>query len=274
MEAFLHFFESMPTWGKAIWIVFFISLFWIMEGAYSSVFKLKYNKWKHAKTNFIILLFVVAINSIFGFLLAVIYLQLDGSNFGILYLFTAPILLKLVLSILVLDLITQYGVHFMLHKVRWMWRLHIVHHTDKHVDVTTGTRHHPFDFMIRESFAIMVVVLMGMPVSFYFFYRMLTIPFTYFNHADISLPIWLDKGLSYIIVSPNMHKFHHHHQLPWTDSNYGNVLSIWDRIFGTFVYENPKDIQYGLDNADHTDDESFLFQLGVPFNTKDVKSLE
>ena len=161
----------------------------------------------------------------------------------------------------------------MLHKVRWMWRLHITHHTDKHVDVTTGTRHHPLDFFIRETMALLVVVITGMPVAFYLLYRMITIPFTYFNHANISLPPKLDKFLSYFIVSPTMHKFHHHHQLPWTDSNYGNVLSIWDRIFGTFVYENPEDIQFGLDSADHVDDSDLIKQLKIPFD-KSVKSLD
>ena len=102
---------------------------------------------------------------------------------------------------------------------------------------------------------------------------MITIPFTYFNHADISLPFWLDKGLSYLIVSPNMHKFHHHYQQPWTDSNFGNVLSIWDRLFGTFTYGDPKHIKYGLDSSNHTNDENFIFQLKVPFNKKEIKSI-
>ena len=102
---------------------------------------------------------------------------------------------------------------------------------------------------------------------------MITIPFTYFNHANISLPLWLDKGLSYVIVSPNMHKFHHHHELPWTDRNFGNVLSVWDHIFGTFVYGDPTKIVYGLDTSNHTDDEDVVFQLGIPFN-KNVKSID
>ena len=67
-----------------------------------------------------------------------------------------------------------------------------------------------------------------------------------------------------------MHKFHHHFELPWTDSNYGNMLAIWDRIFGTFVYDDVSKIQYGIDLADHTDDESIGVQLGIPFN-KNVK---
>ena len=172
---------------------------------------------------------------------------------------------------MVLDLIAQYGVHYFLHKVTWMWRLHLVHHTDKNVDVTTGTRHHPLDFVLRELFALLAVVIMGMPISYYFFYRILSVLFTYWTHANLYLPFWLDKGLSYVIVTPNMHKFHHHFQLPWTDSNYGNMLSIWDRIFGTFVYDDPNKIVYGVDIADHTNDESLLVQLNIPFN-KTVKS--
>lgn len=146
-----------------------------------------------------------------------------------------------------------------------------MHHSDKYVDVTTGTRHHPFDFVLREIFALITVIIMGMPVSFYFFYRMLSVLFTYWTHANIKFPLWLDKSLSYIIVTPNLHKFHHHYQLPWTDTNYGNILSIWDRLFGTFVYDNPEKIVYGLDISDHTDDSNIATQLGIPFN-KTVKS--
>lgn len=272
MQSFLSFFETMPVWIKGLWIVFFLAFFWILEGFYAFYSKPK-SKWAHAKTNFALLALVVIINALFGIILTAINEWLLASSFGILNLFEASVWVKLIIAILVLDFTSQYLVHFLLHKVRWMWRLHIVHHTDKHVDVTTGTRHHPLDFLIRESFALGVVILMGMPISFYFLYRMITIPFTYFNHANISLPLWLDKGLSLLFVSPNMHKFHHHFELPWTDSNYGNVLSIWDRIFGTFVYGDPNKIQYGLDSSDHTNDEDIIIQLNIPFN-KDVKSIE
>ena len=260
----------MPVWQKLGWVLFCIALFWILEGNYSR-FQLNYNKWKHAKTNLGLLGFVMLINVVFGLATAGVFLWLSSSNFGLLHLFEAPDLVKLILSIMVLDLIAQYGVHYFLHKVKWAWRLHLVHHSDKNVDVTTGTRHHPLDFMLRELFALFAVVIMGMPVSFYFFYRILSVLFTYWTHANLKLPLWLDKSLSYLIVTPNMHKFHHHFELPWTDSNYGNMLSIWDRLFGTFVYDNPDKIIYGVDIADHTNDESLAVQLGIPFN-KSVKS--
>jgi len=270
MDSFLSFFETMPVWMKAGWVFFVLVFFWILEGYYSLVV-LKYKKWKHAKVNLILLFFVMLINVIFGIATIGLFLWLENSSFGLLNLFSLPILVELILSILVLDLIAQYGVHYLLHKVKWMWRLHIVHHSDKNVDATTGTRHHPFDFIIRETFALIAVVIMGMPISFYLFYRILSVLFTYFTHANIALPKELDKGLSFIIVSPNMHKFHHHFQLPWTDSNFGNMFSIWDRLFGTFVYDETSKIKYGIDIADHINDENILIQLGIPFN-KNVRS--
>ena len=255
----------MPVWQKLVWIIVVLGAFWILEGYYALV-SVKYNKWKHAKTNFLLLGFVMLINTVFGLITAGIFLWLENSQFGLLQMIDLPLWTELILAIMVLDLIAQYFVHFLLHKVKWMWRLHLIHHTDTHVDATTGTRHHPFDFMIRESFALIAIIIMGMPVSFYFFYRILSIFFTYFTHANISMPLFVDKALSYLIVTPNMHKFHHHYQLPWTDSNYGNMLSIWDRIFGTFTYDNTENIRYGIDIVKDDTSNNIGYQLGIPWN--------
>jgi len=270
MTDFLNFFETMPIWMKAGWVFFMLAIFWLAEGYYSFI-KAPYRKWRHARTNLLLLLFVMMINVVFGIITVGVFSWLDATSFGLLHLFEAPIVIELILSLLVLDLIAQYGVHFLLHKVPVFWRLHLVHHTDKMVDATTGTRHHPLDFILRETFAVLAVVIMGMPIAFYLFYRILSVAFTYFTHANISLPKSLDNALSYVIVTPDMHKFHHHNELPWTDSNFGNMFSIWDRLFGTFVYGNVNDIVYGVDIADHADDENLGVQLGMPFN-KTVKS--
>ena len=211
---------------------------------------------------------VMVINVIFGILTAGVFIWLDTSGFGLLHFIEIPVLLELIISILILNLIAQYLVHCLLHNVKWMWRLHLIHHTDTHVDVTTGTRHHPLDFMIRELFALLAVIIKGMPVAFYFFYRILSVFFTYFTHANIKLPRRIDKLLSYLFVTPNMHKFHHHYQLPWTDRNYGNMLSIWDRLFGTFVYSNTSDIRYGVDIVSDEMANDIKYQLHIPFNRK------
>ena len=152
-----------------------------------------------------------------------------------------------------------------------MWKLHLVHHSDTMVDATTGTRHHPIDFMIREVFAIATVILFGIPLAFYVFYRILTVLFTYFTHADISLPKWFDHAISYVFISPNMHKFHHHFERPWTDTNFGNIFSIWDRLFGTFVYADPYDIKYGVDVLDDNTSSDVLYQFKLPWD-KNIKT--
>ena len=149
-----------------------------------------------------------------------------------------------------------------------MWKLHLVHHSDTHVDATTGTRQHPGEYIIREFLAVFTIVSFGIPVSWYLFYRLVTVFFTYWTHSNVGLPVWLDKALSYVIITPMMHKFHHHFEQPWTDTNFGNVLSLWDRLFGTFVYDDHKKIKYGVDVLDNSRDQDIKYQLGLPLNDK------
>ena len=265
MDSFLLFFEEMPVWMKAAWIFFVLGIFWIAEGYYAQT-NFNYKKWKHARVNGSLLAMVMVINVGFGALTALLYQWLSDTNFGLLNLIELPVWAELIIALVVLDLIAQYFVHYLLHKVPALWRLHLVHHSDKHVDVTTGTRHHPLDFLLRETFALIAIAITGMPIAFYLFYRILSVVFTYFTHANIALPVKVDRAISYLFVTPNMHKFHHHNELPWTDSNYGNMLSIWDRLFGTFVYDDVKKVVYGVDIADHKNDENLLTQLGLPFD--------
>ncbi len=98
------------------------------------------------------------------------------------------------------------------------------------------------------------------------FYQTILIVTVQFTHANISLPKWLDKVVSFVIVSPNMHKVHHHWQQPFTDSNYGAVLAIWDRLFGTYTQLDPSQIRYGLDKYyPNEQDENFIMLLRKPF---------
>lgn len=272
MDTIVAFFENLTSLQKFIWVVGCLSLFWILEGVYP-LKKHQYNKWKHAKTNLVLLLSTMIINVVFGIITIGIFSWIDATNFGLLNMINLPVWAEIILAILILDFTSQYVVHFMLHKIPVMWRFHTVHHSDTHVDVTSGTRHHPIDFIFRETFALIGIIVAGLPVSYYLMYRILTVLFTYFSHADIKLPIKLDKTISLIFVSPNMHKFHHHHVMPWTDTNFGNIFSIWDRIFGTFIYNDTKDIVYGVDILDAKKADDILYQLKTPFK-KDLKSAE
>jgi len=270
MQSFLSFFESLSSGQKLSWIVICLVISWMLEFS-TPLVKLAYSKWKHAGINLVFLACSLLINVTFGFIIAGVFITLAEHQYGLLNILELPIWLELLIAVLVLDLIAQYAVHVLLHKVNFMWRFHMVHHSDTYVDATTGTRHHPGDYFMREVFGLVAIILLGAPLAFYIFYKICTILFTYFSHANIKLPKWLDKSLSYIFITPDMHKFHHHYERPWTDSNYGNIFSIWDRLFGTFVYADPSKVKYGLDVLDNTQSENLKYQFKVPFN-RDIKT--
>ncbi len=270
IDSIVIFFENLTSLQKLIWIICCLSLFWILEGVYP-LRKHQYNKLKHAKTNLLLLLSTMIINIVFGIITVGIFSWIEANNFGLLHMIDIPVWAEIILAVMILDFTSQYLVHFLLHKVPFMWKFHTVHHSDTHVDVTSGTRHHPIDFIFREFFALIGIFIAGLPVAYYLIYRVLTILFTYFSHADIKLPNWLDKTISYVFISPNTHKFHHHHVMPWTDTNFGNIFSIWDRIFGTFVYQDTKDIVYGVDILDAEKSDDIMYQLKAPFQ-KGLKS--
>lgn len=265
MEEFVHFFQHMTSVQKFAWVVLCLSVFWIAEGVYP-LFGYQYRKWRHARLNLILLGTTILINLLFGLATVAVFEWTELQKFGLLHLIELPLWLELILAVMLLDLIAQYTVHFLLHRISFMWRFHMVHHSDTHVDVTTGTRHHPGDYIFRELFALIAIIIVGIPLAFYIFYRILTVFFAYFSHSNISLPESLDKAISYLFISPNMHKFHHHFERPWTDSNFGNMFSLWDRIFGTFIYADPNQIRYGLDVLDDENSDFVVYQLKVPFD--------
>lgn len=264
MDSFLSFFEDMPSWQKLGWIVICMSFHFFIEGV-RPMFTGGFRSWKHTRTNLVFLLTTMLINVLFGVLTVGVFAWGASAQLGLLHWFVLPAWLELILAVVIFDFIAQFGVHYCLHNVPILWRLHTVHHSDTHVDVTTGTRHHPVDFMVREVFATFAVALTGAPLAFYVFYRILTVFFTYMTHANIVLPAALDRVLGWVFVTPRMHKFHHHFEAPWTDRNYGNMLSIWDRMFGTLVDGDIKEIRFGLDLTPDEKSDDLAYQMKLPF---------
>jgi sterol desaturase/sphingolipid hydroxylase (fatty acid hydroxylase superfamily) len=262
--------ESLGNGSKLLWIVLWISVFSLVEKVMpfnESVF----DKIKHSKINFTLLGSTIIINALFGIITGAVVLWQSKTNIGLLKMIDLPIFVELIIAILLLDLIAQYFVHYLLHHVKFMWKFHLVHHSDTMVDVTTGTRHHPGDYIMRETFSLVAIIICGMPFSYYMLYRLLTIFFTYFSHANIQLNSKLENVLSLIFITPSLHKFHHHFERPWTDKNYGNIFSIWDRIFGTLVQADENKIIYGVDVLDSEKSNNLRYQLAIPFD-KSIKT--
>lgn len=206
-----------------------------------------------------------------GFAVLIILLSdfCNTTGFGLSQWLNASSFLTIIITFFVLDFFGGWLVHMVQHKTWVLWRFHVVHHSDNNVDVTTGLRHHPVESVLRGVFMAGVLVA-GAPIYAVMIYQTILIITVQFTHANISLPGWLDKWVSYLIVSPNMHKVHHHWQQPYTDSNYGAVLAIWDRMLGTYKKLDPSQIRYGLDRYYPNDqDENFIMLLRKPFGKMD-----
>jgi sterol desaturase/sphingolipid hydroxylase (fatty acid hydroxylase superfamily) len=267
LERFVEFWNNITTAQRLLTILAPLILFWFLEYVIPLfTFDKKYNKLRHTGINLVFLATSFIINIILGLITISVSRWAMGNEFGLMNWLAFPLWAKVLFTLFIMDLFAQYIPHYLMHKVKPLWRFHVVHHSDTHVDVSTGTRHHPGEWVIRESFTIIGVVLMGVPVGLYFMHRSFQALFTYFNHANINLPKWLDRAIGWVFVSPDMHKFHHHHKRPWTDMNFANSFSIWDRVFGTLVYDDTKKIQYGIDTLDDKLDEHVGFQLKVPFD--------
>jgi sterol desaturase/sphingolipid hydroxylase (fatty acid hydroxylase superfamily) len=262
----IHFFDHISSWQRSLLLVSGILLFWGMEGIIP-LFRFQYNKWRHAGLNLFFTFTTLLVNFAFAYLIVL------GSHFtahrkiGLLYIFVLPLWLYILLGIMILDLISAWLIHWIQHQVKWMWKFHLVHHADTWVDTTTANRHHPVESLFRAIFTLLAVVIAGAPMWLVFLYQFLSVLFSQFNHANISLPRWLDLSLSWIIVSPNLHKVHHHYRQPLTDTNYGNIFSFWDRLFGTLVYlKEIQVLQYGIDSCTKEEEHNRITgMLGIPF---------
>ncbi len=269
MEQFIHELNQLPDSTRVGLLFGSLLAALALESLFPNI-EFGYRKLTHVATNMVFILSSGIISLGLAFL-AYGIIDITRLEFGLFYIIGIPLWMQLVISLVLLDFFGQYLVHVCLHRYKWMWKLHLVHHSDTTVDASTGTRHHPGDILVRELLIFSVIVCVGIPAAFYVLYRIITPFFAYFTHANIRLPINLDRALSWIIVTPHMHKFHHHFERPWTNSNYGNILSCWDRMFGTFVYDNPDDIHYGLDTVDGQYDLNLAFQFSLPFN-KTIKT--
>lgn len=251
-----------------------ITFFWLLEGGIP-LFQFNYKKWKHAIPNLFFTLTTIIVNFALAFLLLGSADWVKTNNFGIInWLPEMPLWLYAFLGVLLLDFFGAYLAHYVEHKVKPLWMVHLVHHTDHKVDTTTGNRHHPIESFIRFGFTLLGVFVVGTPIALVMLYQALSVVFTQLTHANIRMPRRLDKVLSYFIVSPDMHKIHHHYRLPYTDSNYGNIFSIWDRIFGTYMYLDREKIVYGVDVfPDEVKNSSIKELLKQPFQKYDKSTL-
>lgn len=193
-----------------------------------------------------------------------------GANgWGLFNQIDLPFAVEVILAILIFDF-AIWAQHLITHKVPILWRLHQVHHADVDIDVTTAIRFHPIEIALSMILKIGLVYLLGPAGIAIILFEIILNGTAMFNHANIKLPLWLDAVVRKIVVTPDMHRVHHSVHRAEHDSNYGFSLSIWDKMFGTYIAQ-PAEGHDGMDIGLRWQDDrpsKLSWSLLMPFRQK------
>ncbi|WGY46990.1 MULTISPECIES: sterol desaturase family protein [unclassified Vibrio] len=158
----------------------------------------------------------------------------EHTRFGVLHWFDVPAYLVVPVAIIALDVII-YTQHVLFHRIPWLWRMHRMHHADQDIDVTTGARFHPLEIIVSMWVKVGAITLLGAPALAVVIFEVLLNASAMFNHSNARLPLSVDRWLRNVIVTPDMHRVHHSVIEREMHSNFGFFLSVWDRVFGTYI---------------------------------------
>lgn len=185
-------------------------------------------------------------------------------SLGLFNLLPLPSAIELVLSIVVLDA-AIYWQHRAMHHWPILWRLHRVHHNDLAIETTTGVRFHPLEILLSMFYKIAVVIALGAGPMAVLGYELILSSFALFNHSNWAMPF--DRYLRRVVITPDVHRVHHSVITNETNSNYGNFLVFWDRLFGSYQAQpqaGHKKMQIGLEQYRANDDQKLLSLLTNP----------
>ena len=197
--------------------------------------------------------------------LMLVLIRLDAAGFGILHWTGLPPWIAGVLAVLLLDL-SFYAAHVAMHRVSALWLIHRVHHSDPVVDVTTTIRQHPLEGLVRYAFKAAFACVGGVGLGAFVVYRTWSAVGGLLEHANIRIPPRLDAALSLVTTWPNMHKVHHSRDVRESNTNYGNIFSWFDRLFGTYTPSSRGEIVVcGVDGFDDPSAQTTSGLIAMPF---------
>lgn len=185
---------------------------------------------------------------------------------GLTHWLALPVWAAVALTLLIRSL-ANYGLHRAAHAVPLLWRMHRVHHCDTAVDLSTGLRHHPGEVLYVAILLAAIAILFGFSVPALAAYELAAAGFALWTHANLRLPYWAERGLGILFVTPALHHVHHSAAQAETDSNYGELLILWDRLFGTCRRLDPgelRTVRFGLGDGHDEAAPRLLAQLAAP----------
>ncbi len=189
-----------------------------------------------------------------------------NQGLGLLNIIALPAGVEIILAIAALDLAIWFQ-HVISHKIPFFWRMHRVHHADRDIDLTTALRFHPAEIILSMLYKSFIVLVLGPAAWAVILFEIILNGSAMFNHANIRLPLWLDRALRVLLVTPDFHRVHHSVYRDEHDGNYGFFLSIWDRLFGTYTSQ-PRDghtgMTIGLDAYQSDKPDEIIWSLMLP----------
>jgi sterol desaturase/sphingolipid hydroxylase (fatty acid hydroxylase superfamily) len=190
----------------------------------------------------------------------------ERGRWGLFNAVDLPRWLEVVLAVVVLDLVI-YLQHVMFHAVPALWRLHMVHHSDRDFDVTTGVRFHPVEIVLSMVIKLAAVAALGAPALAVLIFEVLLNATSMFNHGNVRLSAVLDRWLRWLVVTPEMHRVHHSVVVGETNSNFGFNLPWWDRLLGTYRAQpaaGHEEMTIGISQVQEPEPKSLLGLLVMP----------
>ncbi|OCC15857.1 putative sterol desaturase [Dissulfuribacter thermophilus] len=225
----------------------------------------KIRRWK--KNLLIIIIDSITLKLVFPVTLVSIAAGAEAAHWGLLNHFEISRPVAFIMGFLAMDL-SIYLQHLMFHAVPILWRLHMVHHADMDIDVTTGLRFHPLEMILSLAIKMATISAIGPPPLAVLAFEVALNASSLFNHGNVNIAEKIDKYLRLFVVTPDMHRVHHSVIIRETNSNFGFNFPWWDRIFGTYRAQpimGHEQITIGLSHIRYESTLGILGVLALPF---------
>ncbi len=197
-------------------------------------------------------------------------LYASQQQWGVLNQVDLPLWFEIILAVIILDFCI-YLQHRLFHHVPMLWQLHMMHHSDVDLDVTSGARFHPIEIILSMLIKMMLICLLGPAILAVVIFEIILNAVAMFNHSNVRIPLHIERVLRRFVVTPDMHRVHHSVLENETNSNYGFNLPWWDHLFGSYCAQPSKghdEMTIGLAQFQHPPVQSFLWMLRLPFKDK------
>lgn len=221
-------------------------------------------RWQHLRRNLGLTLVAFVAFALAGMGKLVVALWTSQTQTGLLYALDLSWPVRMALSLAAIDFV-DYFLHRVQHAWPIIWRFHRVHHADPHLDATSSLRFHPFDALLQNGYQAALLPVLGIGFDAMVAFDTLLLAVLYVQHANVRWPAGVDRALRLVFATPDVHRVHHAAEPRFTNSNYGDLFTFWDRLFGTYEMTDAATLRYGLDEFAGDQHQTVAGMLRLPF---------